>query len=617
MEHGRVTRTGNTQPVTVTIDPAWLHAPERVFPVQLDLPLVTSPSAAESGLFGTLNSCQPNLPAPAAEAIVGVEGGCTYHGLAYFSLLPIGQMRQITAVQSAILNVYTPNQTGPTGVQVYPNAPPTRVTRYAPLSWQPPSWSTVPAMTANAAGIAQSASNGHWQQWDVTALAQQWQSDPYSNAGVTLVGNGAPVTRASAAGVGDDGPAYAPYLDITFAQPSASGSVSPLFNLQDPVSNIYGLSQGVTTDGSCGGLPQCALGVETGTIHKYWYGSYVRIPAPLACMSGDPGLSQWAAAYRLLNSVYGDGPNLIPLVVFNYPPGNCPAGSFNWATQLNSFANNIKASGSPLATRPQPWSNTYFEIENEPDRQPDWGSFVSMFSSVAPQCNAALINNGLSNGRIIAGGVSAPDSGYCSTSKINTVSQAITAAENNGVPQGRLGVAIHPYGYTTNDTFKWYNYKGQLGRTTTTCTDLGATLLLWTSMFPNLPVFITEINFSANAADWDTYANNGSDQGENGEVAYVADVVTYLDDNGYNNPSTSAVRMFWFTGLDFGSTNLGLYTRYAAEKTPSTSSRNMNGFYYPGLARGLLCANVPSLNLQLRVLSYTYAELMTTGSACY
>jgi hypothetical protein len=303
--------------------------------------------------------------------------------------------------------------------------------------------------------------------------------------------------------------------------------------------------------------------------------------------------------------------------VFDYPGGTCPPGSFSWSAQLLSFASHLKDPSSPLSSRPQPWNNTYFEIENEPDRQADWGSYVSTFASAASTLNNELIIQSLGNGRILTGGVSVPDSGYCGTSKVQTMMQAIAAAENNGVPQGRLGVAVHPYGYTTTDPSMWFNYKGQLGRTTTTCSNLGYTIQTWTSDFPNLPVFITETNFTTNASDWDNYANHGSDLGENGEVSYVADLVTYLDDYGWAGVSTSPIRMFWFTGLDFPGTNLGLYTSSAAEKTPSTISTNGAGQQYPGLASGLICPNVPSLNGKLSVLSYTYAELMITGSSCY
>lgn len=629
-------QAGNTQQITVAIDPTWLQDARRALPIQLDLPIVTGPAANETGLFGTLSSCQTDLPAPAARMIVGVQGGCIYHGLAYFDLGPIGITRRVQTIQAATLSLYTPGQAGPTGVQVYANTPPTRLPRYAPLSWEPPTWNTAPAAITGTTGLVQSSSDGHWQRWDVTSLVQQWQNDPYSNGGITLVGSGAPVAFASAAGAGDDAPAYAPHLDVTFAPVAAPASspaaVSPNFNLGDPVNNIYGLSQGITTDGTCGGAPQCAFpnGVETGTVH-FWRASYVRIPAPLACGNNSPGVGYWNNTYKLLNSVYGDGSNLIPIVVFNYPGGSCQVGSFSWAAELQDFANNMKNPGSALYYRSQPWNNTYFEIENEPSNQPDWNGcyngtcglgygYVSTFATAAPALNTALNNNGLPNGRILTGGVIAPVSGYCGGTNDQIMQQAISAAETNGVAQGRLGVAVHPYGYTTRDNGQWQNYKGQLGRTTTTCTDLGFTINRWAyNDFPNLPVFFTEINFSSSPTDWNNYSNNRSGEAQNGADAYAADLVTYLDDFGDANVSTSQIRSLWFTGVEFPNNpdnKNGLYTQSASEKFPSTVSTNTQGQTFPGLASGLICPNRGGLNGQLNNLSYTYVTLIQQGP-CY
>jgi len=71
------------QDVTVSVDQAWLNASGRVFPATLDLPIVTAYSSAHTGLWGTVNNCAPNQPAPQTEVVVGVAGGCTYNGQAY------------------------------------------------------------------------------------------------------------------------------------------------------------------------------------------------------------------------------------------------------------------------------------------------------------------------------------------------------------------------------------------------------------------------------------------------------------------------------------------------------------------------------------------------------
>jgi hypothetical protein len=196
------------QMVTVSVDPTWLHNRARVFPVQVDVPIATGYSVANTGVFGTVNRCAPAVRAPLASVVVGVEGPCTYHGEIYFnvtSLLPD------TPIQAATLRLYAPKQAGVTDVKVYPNAP---VTDLAPPG--PPSWSTAPAVAPGATGIAQSGSAGHWQRWDVTSLVRQWVRNAYTNGGVTLVGTGAPVLFASPLSGGNGEPATAPSLDITY-----------------------------------------------------------------------------------------------------------------------------------------------------------------------------------------------------------------------------------------------------------------------------------------------------------------------------------------------------------------------------------------------------------------
>ncbi len=114
-----ISTTGITQYVTLNVDPTWLNDSRRVFPVTLDLPIMTADGAANTDVFGTASSCVPNATIPQA-VVVGTENGCTYNGQVSFDLssLPAG-----ASIVSATLNMYTPNQTGPTGVQVLQNAP--------------------------------------------------------------------------------------------------------------------------------------------------------------------------------------------------------------------------------------------------------------------------------------------------------------------------------------------------------------------------------------------------------------------------------------------------------------------------------------------------------------
>lgn len=161
------------QDLAIAVDPAWLAAPGRIFPVNVDVPIVTAYSTAYTGVFGTLNNCAPATLAPLTEVAVGVEGACAYHGQVYVDTRAI---LSDTPIVSASLNLYTPAQSGPTSVLVYPNAPSADGT-----TPQRQSWNTAPSLLPGATGIAQSGSAGHWQSWDVTSLVRQWVQDSRSS----------------------------------------------------------------------------------------------------------------------------------------------------------------------------------------------------------------------------------------------------------------------------------------------------------------------------------------------------------------------------------------------------------------------------------------------------
>lgn len=212
-------RQSSLQPLSLAIAPSWLAVRARVFPVTVDVPILTALAAINSGTFATVNSCASTTSLPMANVEVGVQGDCVMHGEVFFNMASPTLQRP---VQQATLNLYTPNQSGQTGVVVLPNAPPPLITlppptttqRAAPPnafppapssprpvpvvtpvgqplphppSWQPPSWGTAPATMPGVAGIAQSGSDGHWQSWDVTSLVQQWLRHGLAgNNGITL-----------------------------------------------------------------------------------------------------------------------------------------------------------------------------------------------------------------------------------------------------------------------------------------------------------------------------------------------------------------------------------------------------------------------------------------------
>jgi len=272
----------STDGLTVTLDQAWLHDPRRVFPVMLDLPLATAYSAANTGLFGTVSSCNPTAPARQSAMVVGSEGGCGYNGQVYFDS---STLQDRGPVASATLRLYTAAQTTATGVQVLPNVPLSTTTVLPPT----PTWNTAPATVAGASPIAQSGSDGHWQSWDVTALVQGWQRNDASNGGLTLTGSGTPLAFASALGAGTDSPTHAPVLDITYAPPAAATGApvsagSPSDPYYDSATSIYGIAGGVNPQpASKCQPPVCGNSLALTAVRDSLGGSLYRITLNMNC----------------------------------------------------------------------------------------------------------------------------------------------------------------------------------------------------------------------------------------------------------------------------------------------------------------------------------------------
>lgn len=681
-----VSTAGITQYVTLAIDPAWLHDAHRVFPVVVDLPIATAHAAVNTGLFATVNSCAPNTPASPADLVVGVENGCAYHGEAYFDLSDLSSAVSNTAITSATLRLYTPNQTGSTGVQVYQNTAPTTGVD----ALHPPSWASAPPIVTGTVGVAQSGSAGSWQSWDVTNLVRQWLQNGATNGGLTLEGSETPIRFASAPlGSANAMPSIAPYLDITYAGTTSgtasvaaattNGTAGP-FN--DNAQTIYGEAGTYTPDSPTDVNPNiCASSTDNGVtcgagqfresaVKHYIGGQFIRFAVALACPQfvSDP----------------------------NHPSGNSPTGGW-WNTsaqnpttvtdvqtgkQLTFYADPFEIGSlqevldaaryyglTPIlnvqpqeycykAMTPSLWYNQtqdlvsylrtvvqyptdapiYFEIGNEPNlpanvhRYTDNATYgySSIFSYAAHGLYAALSASSspaYTRYRILTGGMIAPTArqdvalcgypggvdnfnsvGYVAGTNSNVLvaANAIRAAEANVpqaptiyVPAQVLGVAVHPYGYTTSPGYYWRNYYtmpriGYGG----VCRDMAYMIETWTGRGkivgggsePNintqylqgLPVVFTEINFSPardNSTRPQDQQNWANDSG-----SYLVDLFTYLYDHNFftggntRAASMSPLRVAWFRGADAPGNELGLYTQNGVNKNvtiPATSKNKI------------------------------------------
>jgi len=360
-----------TPTISLSVDPAWLQAAGRVFPVTLDLPLDTSSALADTGTAATVSSCRPTAAAVTTAVVVGAENGCSYNGQLSFDL---SVLPEDAPILSATLRLYTPAPTTATGALVYPNAPdPSAATGDV---GPPLSWATAPTVMTGSVGLAQSGSDGHWQSWDVTALAQRWAQDVGSNNGLTLAGGGAPVRLASALGAGLDAPAAAPYLDIVYGKgprgkprPTRCTGFTGAGSYGDCSTFIYGLAGGFAQcDGASLGDPNCpssnnmnlqfAANGRSGSpppnTPQGVGAQFIRFNASLASQGQT---ANWAQAYSNMQEAYDKG--LDPIVNFGQSVISPTADQQGWYDQLRAFAQ-----GLPNYRNARP---TYFEIGNEPN----------------------------------------------------------------------------------------------------------------------------------------------------------------------------------------------------------------------------------------------------------
>lgn len=578
--------TGATGATTLAlrVDPAWLGRHAQSYPIVVDLPVMTADGYGQTGVFGTVNICAPGVAAPPTEMVVGVQGGCTYNGQVYFDL---SALPNVVSIVSATLRLYTPGQTSATSVQVAQNVSPPD-----PYFAQgAPSWSTAPAVVTTTAPVSQSASAGGWQSWNVTGIMQGWINDQTTNGGFTLTGSGTPVRFASPLGAGSDAPALTPYLDITYGpQSGTSGSFQAMATTaaatsggpyQDNAPFIYGVNGNVTkcppsTNPACGTT-------DTGNIDvvgRNWPSGpgarLVRInTGDLPCTNSDPGYNAFQQTYQLMAAAYND--KLTPDVVLGAaaPSSSCPTGLTDnqWYDDTTYFVQHMSDTNSPLRSYPS-LPPTYFEVGNEPNlpikETPKYNGFqnyAERFYYATTGLYRAL--NTTYSGqkkagayyRILTGGVKSPDGEKgCKSGTIGEIALAIQKARANGphgsVPTTNLGVAVHPYGFTTS-SFK--NYFAAHGNKSNICGNLGAMNRAWLDRFPNLPLVYTEINYSPGGS------TNPLLQG-----SYLTDVMTYLyDTRSQQSTNTSTpyivsgydrLRVWWQEFIDTSGSATGLYT---------------------------------------------------------
>lgn len=693
--------TGTGGPaVSLSVDPAWLTNPNRVFPATLDLPIVTAAASADTRFFGTVNSCAPTAPAVQTRVVVGTLTGCAYHGQAYFDL---AQLPADATIVSATLRLYTPAQTTATGVQVAPNAAVAADDPYGDPatdpSAQPPSWASAPLIMTGTTPLAQTGSDGHWQSWDVTGIVSGWLTAGTPNDGFTLTGTGTPVAFASPLGAESDAPAVAPYLDIVYA-PAAS----PPRAFDDTAHGLYGVSGSYAVDAppapsvdrNCSRQSACHGNIFPKTVSHPLSGRLLRMSVNIPCSDatnnagwwntqgsvtingqtlgqadrGDSNNSTTSVIAQLLADAYRN--NLVPIVTFQMDdqslsspqnPNSCddylgyktfssndktvnPNMGAHWQQAMQAFASTVLPEIQTYLTPSHlnlTDKYTYFEIGNEQNvHDPEYygqlypdgnnrmtNNYPPLFAAAAQGLNVALQGK-VKGYRIMPSGPIEPTAAtvaQCTDSKTTPAylpgiynyriaAQALAQANGphgSGVSYDHLGVAVHPYNYSTPNPDNsgrfgyWRNFYSEYGdayngtiyhnRYPGVCRDLGRMLQLWTAPYRGpdgtthrLPLVFTEDNWSdhpevtpSRPQPNGTHKLNGTQACSNVdgcEGTYLVDLFTWLDDHRqlYHtdlDAASSPLRVAWYHGADknepavfahIGQGGLGLYKGEGVQK---------------------------------------------------
>lgn len=554
-----VTTVTGAPTMRVAVDPAWLAAPDRTFPVTLDIPLATGYGSIDTTPFATVDSCAPSQSTPLPEVEVGTEGDCTQRGVLGINL---SSLLPGTPVAQATLQLYTPDTVGSTPVSIYPSDAQARMPSHDSVRWD-----TTPHIASGAVGVAESATEGHWHSWDVTAIVQRWINDPRDAGEFLLKSDAAPITFSSASGVGSDDPTVAPVLHITYGAASTSPAA-----IDDHAQSIYGVSGAF---GSCGTEATVCKDLTTNiaAVASRLQGQFIRIAAPLACASALPlRTDYWDSIYQQMQAAYDATPTVYPVINFTPPAisATCPALSpQDWATELGDFLGHISTSAVIMA---DPIPTTYFEIGNEPNYTP----LIPRYSDVNgtfiyPQLFAAAAH-ALAQGltptvtgrvwtsyRILTGGMLSPDAvddhsciyPVVHADALETTEAAIAAATagTNGdtINPGVLGVAIHPYGYATSGFDNVAAAEGKSGSNVVgECSDIGKMNSVWQQHFPGMPIVYTEVNYATTRIP----PTDPQDPYIPLTGAYLVDLFSYLQDTGEADATISPLRVMWFRGND-------------------------------------------------------------------
>ncbi len=224
-----VSQTGQTALVSVELDPTWLAAPARVFPVTIDPTFYVSGATGAAGNADTwvMTSFSNTSQYNSNELRVGTPDGGASVARSYlrFDLTGLPQPILVNEAHVLVNNFYSYSCT-PYQVGTFAAAGPFS----AGTVWgnQPGMETAAPLTTSSFAHGWSASCPGGWENLDATGLVQRWSTGQTPNFGMVLGTNEAVSTGWKKFYSGNNGAGTSPQLYVTYNNlPTAPTNLTP------------------------------------------------------------------------------------------------------------------------------------------------------------------------------------------------------------------------------------------------------------------------------------------------------------------------------------------------------------------------------------------------------
>lgn len=222
-----LTLSQDAKSVTVSVDPSWLSAPGRTFPVIVDP--TTSYFSQAAGC--TLNSGSPNTASCATTDLgVGVSGGGVQRSVVWFQNMSNGTIPVDAQIQQAYLDLPVDTLSGSVTLNAYPL---TRAYSTSAVTWNDydgtHAWTTAGGDYSATPTVSGSVpSSGHFYLDVPTTTAQSWVDGAAPNYGFLLKAS----NESSGTNLADFDPTngYGDFLDVYWTPNTGVASGYPIIS---------------------------------------------------------------------------------------------------------------------------------------------------------------------------------------------------------------------------------------------------------------------------------------------------------------------------------------------------------------------------------------------------